>query len=68
MHQPPRQQVTDATTAAYTEPMDVGVRDVVHDRHVDDPTDPHAIGATDRPPEETAQKHRRIGDHSQSSH
>jgi hypothetical protein len=67
LHQPPRQQVTDAATAADTKPMDVGVRDVVQDRHIDDPTDPNAVGATDRPPEETAQKHRRIGDHSQYS-
>jgi hypothetical protein len=43
------------------------VRGVVQDRHIDDPTDPNAVGATDRPPEETAQKHQRIGDHSQYS-
>jgi hypothetical protein len=67
LHQPPRQEVTDAATAADTKPMDVGVRNVVQDRHIDDPTDPNAVGAADRPAEETAQKHRRIGDHSQCS-
>jgi hypothetical protein len=45
--------------------MDVRVRNVVEDRHMDDPTGPNAVGAADRPPEET--KHRRIGDHSQYS-
>jgi hypothetical protein len=62
LHQPPTQQVTDAATAADTKPMDIGMRNVVQDRHIDDPTDPNAVGAADRPPEETAQKHRRIGD------
>ena len=43
LHQPPRQQVTDTVTAADTKPMDVGVRNVVQDRHIDDPTDPNAV-------------------------
>jgi len=65
LHQPPRQEVTDPATAADPKPMDVGVRNVVQDRHIDDPTDPNAVGAADRPPEETAQKHRRIAGCSQ---
>jgi hypothetical protein len=67
LHQPPRQQVTNATTAAHTKPMHIGVRNVVQDRHIDDPADPNAVGATYRSPDETAQKHRRTGDHSQYS-
>jgi hypothetical protein len=48
-------------------PVDRGVCDVVQDRHIGHPANPYTVGAEDRPPKMLAQKHWRIGDHSQYS-
>jgi hypothetical protein len=66
-HQSPREEVTDAATAANSMPVDRGVCDVVQDRHIGHPANPYTVGAEDRPPKMLAQKHWRIGDPSQYS-
>jgi hypothetical protein len=64
LYEPSGEQVPDAATAANPKAVDGWVRDVIEDRHVDDPAGPDTVGAADRLPQLTAQEHRRISAHS----